>query len=244
MGYRELTELLLEKLQILYPPAALSFVPERPAEVPATGKDVPSFCALWRWGETALFYASPEQHVMGCAIGGMVAGFPLPREKAQEVLDLMAEYCEGEEAAVPDEVAQTARVTKPAAGVVYGPLWQFPLPPDVVVMWANIIQVAVLQEVTGPVMWRNNPQGAVFTRPACSVLPIAMTHGKPAMSLGCAGMRAYTQVPDDLCLVALPGDRLGQLEEDLRKLADPQARMQFYLDKLQASMAQQQEGGA
>lgn len=153
--------------------------------------------------------------------------------------DMMAEFCEGEAVALSDEVAQTARITKPAAGVVYGPLWQFPLQPDLVVVWATIIQAVVLQEVAGAVMWRNNPQGAVFTRPACSVLPIAMPHDKASLSLGCVGVRTYTQIPDGVYLLALPGSRLDQLKEHLKKIENPGERLQFYSERLRAGMAQE-----
>ena len=43
-------------------------------------------------------------------------------------------------------------------------------------MWATLPQMGVVQEILGKVMWKNNPQGAAFTRPACGVLPIAHQH--------------------------------------------------------------------
>lgn len=246
MDYQKLTEVLMERLKVELPPVALAWVTEPPAGVQQTGKESPSFCTFWRWGEREVFYAAAEQG-LGCPLGALVAGFPLPDERRAEAHELMAEFCEAEgeqpqdEATLLQEVEQTAKVTKPASGVVVGPLWQFPIQPDVVLLWGTIIQAAVLQEAVGPLMWRNNPQGAVFTRPSCSVLPIAMQHGKPSMSLGCAGMRAYTQVPADLFLLALPAGRLEDIQQGLLKIEDPAARMQFYEEKLRAGMAQQHQ---
>ncbi len=236
MGYRELTELLLERIQIVWPPVALTFVLEPPPGVPPMGKESPSFCTFWRWGERSLFYASGQQH-LGCPIGAMVAGFPLPEEARQELPALMNEMCEGEEAGLDDEIARTPRVAKPAEGIVYGPLWQFPMEPDLVVIWANMVQMAVLQEVGGAILWSGRPQGAVFTRPACSVLAIALAQQKPALSLGCAGMRAYTAVPADLFLVAIPAGALGRLQGALAAREDAPERLQFYLEKLRAGLA-------
>lgn len=245
MAYDSLTALLLEKLQIEVPPVALAWVMERPASVPQTGKEAPSFCSFWRWGEQEVFYASAEQS-LGCPLGGMVAGFPLGAEREREARELMADFCEAEgEAPLDDvglrrEIEQTARVDRKAAGLVAGPLWEMPIPPDVVLVWGTIIQAAVLQEVSGPLMWKNNPQGAVFTRPSCSVLPIAMLHGKTAMSLGCIGMRTYTKMPAHLYLLAVPAAHLEQLELDLQKIEDPAGRMAFYQEKLSAGTAQAQ----
>lgn len=248
LDYQKLTEILMERLNVELPPVAMTWVAERPAQVQQTGKESPSFCSFWRWGEQQTFYAAAEQ-ALGCPLGGMVAGFPLPDDRRAEAHELLAEFCEAEgdhshshdEAALMQEIEQTARVTKPASGVVTGPLWEFPLAADVVLVWGTIIQAAVLQEAVGPLMWKNNPQGAVFTRPSCSVLPIAMLNSKPAMSLGCAGMRAYTGIPENLFLVALPGDRLEQIAEGLLKIEDPADRMRFYEERLRAGMAQQQQ---
>lgn len=248
VDFQELTNVLLERLHVELPPVAIAWVTERPAQVPQTGKESPSFCTFWRWAEQQVFYAAADQGA-GCPLGALVAGFPLPPDRLAEAHELMAEFCEAEgehprdEAELRQEVEQTAKVTKPASGIVAGPLWQFPLSPDVVLVWATIIQAAVLQEAVGPLMWKNNPQGAIFTRPSCSVLPIAMLHSKPAMSLGCAGMRAYTQVPDNLFLLALPADRLDDIAQGLRTIEDPAARMRFYEERLRVGMAQQQQPG-
>ena len=238
MGFSELTELLLDKLMLDLPPVALTFVDQPPPDVLVMGKEPPSFCSLWRWGEGSVFYAAGQQH-LGCLVGGMVSGYPLSGSQMEEVQGMLEEMCPAEDAA-PDKLDDIPRIGRPLSGAVYGPLWQFPLQPDLVLMWGNIVQAAVLQEVAGPLMWRGNPQGALFPRPACSVLAIALGHEKPAYSLGCVGMRAYTEIPNELGLLALPGDRLETLEQGLKAIEDPQARMQVYYDRMHAQQAQQQ----
>ncbi|MBI2910676.1 MAG: DUF169 domain-containing protein [Chloroflexi bacterium] len=236
MGYQELTELLMERIEIAWPPVALAFVLEPPLGVPPMGKESPSFCTFWRWGERSLFYASARQH-LGCPIGALVAGFPLPEEALRELPGLMNEMCEGEQTAIDDEIARTPRVAKPATAIVYGPLWRFPLEPDLVLIWANMVQMAVLQEISGAILWRGRPEGAVFTRPACSALAIALERQRPVLSLGCAGMRSYTAVPSDLFPLAFPGAGLPRLEEALGGREDAPQRLQFYLEKLRAGLA-------
>ena len=230
MDGMNLTELLAEKLNLELPPVALTFVEERPPDVPAMLKEPPSFCSLWRWAEEQVFYASAEQH-LGCAIGGMVTGFLSPDGKLSDLGALLQEMCEDNVDGV-EEIAQTARFVHTRSGVVYGPLWKFPLRPDLVLLWATLPQMGVLQEVTGSIMWQNNPQDAVFTRPACSVLAIADAHEKPAMSLGCVGMRLYTGIPPQYLLMAIPGSRLDQLEEGLQQKGDSEERLRFYQERL------------
>ncbi|MBI2887845.1 MAG: DUF169 domain-containing protein [Chloroflexi bacterium] len=242
MGHAELTELFLEKLQLELPPVALTFVEQPPPDVLVMGKEAPSFCTLWRWGENATFFASAEQH-LGCLVGGMVSGYALKGEQLEEVTLLLDELCPADDLP-PDKIEEVPKVEKRHAGAVYGPLWSCALEPDLVLVWANIVQVAVLQEVSSPVMWRGNPQGGVFPRPACSVLATALSFQKPAYSLGCVGMRAYTQVPPELSLLAIPGSALGQLEQGLRSIEDPQARMQVYYDRIHAAQQAQQGQGA
>ena len=228
----KLTELLADRLDIQLPPVGLAFVQEQPDDVPQLVKEAPSFCTLWRWAEERVFYASAEQH-MGCAIGGMVAGFLSPEGRMDELTALLEDMCEagqGDE----DEISQTARFSHDSVGIVYGPLWTIPIVPDVVLMWATLPQMGVLQEITGSILWRNNPQGAVFTRPACGVLAIADSRAKPAMSLGCLGMRLYTGVPPQLFLIAVPRDKLGELEDGLQSKADIPERLEFYREKLSA----------
>ncbi len=233
MGLMEVTQLLQEKLFLDVPPVGMAFLEEPPEGALVMGKEPPSFCSLWRWGEAGLFYAPAGLH-LGCLVGGLVSGVPLSGDQMTEVRQLMEEMCQAEDLP-PDDVTTLPRVTKPWNGVVYGPLWRFPLEPDLALMWLTIVQAGVLQDVAGKVLWRGNPEGAVFARPACSVLAIAMDRDKPALSLGCVGMREYTKMPPELCLLAVPGAQLPRIEEALRGLDNPQERIDSYLKKLRAA---------
>ena len=182
--------------------------------------------------ELRVLYASAEQH-NGCGIGGMVSGFMSDDGREEELADLLTEMCDAE-VGTTEEIAQTARFVDPGGGAVYGPLWRMPLEPDLVLMWATLPQMGVVQEIVGRIMWRNNPQGAVFTRPACGVLPIAHRHEKSAMSLGCVGMRLYTGIPPHLFLIAMPPSQLKLLANGLESSDDLQDRLEHYAGRLAA----------
>ena len=232
MDTLKLTELLADRLGIEIPPVGLAFVQERPADVPPLYRDPPSFCSLWRMAELRVLYASAEQH-NGCGIGGVVSGFMSDEGQEEELAAFLTEMCDAE-VGTTEEIAQTARFVDPGVGAVYGPLWRMPLQPDLVLMWATLPQMGVVQEIVGRIMWRNNPQGAVFTRPACGVLPIAHQQGRAAMSLGCVGMRLYTGIPPHLFLIAMPPSQLELLASGLESRDDLQDRLEHYAGRLTA----------
>ncbi len=225
-----LTELLADRLGIEIPPVAMTFVSTPPEDVPGLFREPPSFCSLWRMAELRVFYATAEQH-LGCGIGGMVSGFLSEEGNERELAALLEEMCDADNGTT-EEIAQTARFSTRASGVVYGPLWRTPLDSDLVLMWATLPQMGVVQEIIGSIMWRNNPQGAVFTRPACGVLPIAHERRRSSLSLGCIGMRLYTGLPAHLFLVAIPPSDLDRLEQGLQAKDDIDARLAYYADRL------------
>ena len=207
--HANLAERLQEQLGLELPPVAVARVPEQPTGIPRPGGASPSTCSFWRRAESEVFYAAAEDH-FHCPIGAMVMGFDLPEGKMQELIGLVQEMCSINYLS-PDEVAHIPKFAEKATGIVYGPLGRFPLEPDVVLVWATPMQAMLLQETAGLAQWSATPQGAVFGRPACGVLPIALGRGKTTISLGCIGMRTNTDIPAQLCLVAVPGSELGRL---------------------------------
>ena len=226
MDTLNLAQLLADRLMIEIPPVAMAFVEEKPEGVAPLYREPPSFCSLWRLAELRVFYASAEQHD-GCGIGGVVSGFSSSEGCEDDLAVLLTELCEVE-VGTTEEIAQTARFQRSGRGVVYGPLWKMPVEPDLALMWATLPQMGVVQEIVGNIMWRNNPQGAVFTRPACGVLPIAYENQKTALSLGCIGMRLYTEIPPHLFLVAMHPSQLPKLEQGLEGRDDVAERLEHY----------------
>ncbi len=231
MNSLRLTELLADRLGIEIPPVSMTFVDSEPQDVPPLYKDPPSFCSLWRIGEIRPVYVPGDQH-SGCGIGGVVSGFLSAEGREIELAALLEEMCEASAGDDAQEIERTARFTDAGEGVVYSPLWKAPLAPDLILLWATLPQMGVLQDILGKVMWRDNPQGASFTRPACGVLPIAHTHQKPAMSLGCVGMRLYTGLPPSLFLLAVPSSCLDTLEQGLGAMNDAGDRLRGYAKRM------------
>lgn len=220
-------------LGLRHPPVALAFVDERPDGVPETDKPVPSACTFWRRAEHGTFYATAAQH-FNCPVGSMVMGFELPAEVSEQLNGLVRSMCDASYLNA-EEAAKIPSKPTHSAGIVYGPLGDFPLEPDVVVLWLNTAQAMLYAEANGQAAWTGQ-QMAVSGRPGCAALPLAMGSGAPGMSLGCAGMRTFTGIGDDLTLAAIPGSALGTFVDALASTVDANAAMRSFYEAHKAAV--------
>jgi uncharacterized protein (DUF169 family) len=207
MSYEKIAASLTARLNLDIPPVALAFAAAPPPGV-ATSRDVvPSACAFWRSAEKGVFFAEASSH-FNCPVGSMVMGFNLPDTVSQELMGLVGKmtacgYISS------DEPAKIPVNKKQADGIVYGPLTQFPVAPDAVLLWLKPAQAMIWSEATGGADWSGSAPTAVFGRPACAAIPAAMGGAQPTISFGCVGMRTFTGIGDDRMLAVVPGDRLG-----------------------------------
>jgi uncharacterized protein (DUF169 family) len=204
--YQQLAANLTARLNLDIPPVALAFAAAPPPGVARSGDAVPSACAFWRAAEKGVFFADAASHY-NCPVGSMVMGFNLPDAVSQELIGLVGKmtacgYISG------DEPARIPVNGKPAEGIVYGPLAEFPIAPDAVLLWLKPAQAMIWSEASGGADWSCGTPTTVFGRPACAAIPAAMGGAQPTMSLGCVGMRTFTGIGDDRMLAVLPGDRL------------------------------------
>lgn len=192
---------LTERLGLTRRPVGLAFVSEPPAGVARLSEAVPSACALWTRAEDGTFYASAEQH-LNCPIGATTMGFELPQATQATLTGLVQQMC-AERYIGPDEPPALPSVGGASSGIVYGPLSEMPVDPDVVLVWLSPAQAMIYNEAAGSADWTTDGP-AVFGRPTCAALPAAMAASRPVMSLGCIGMRTFTRVPEDLMLGVIP----------------------------------------
>ena len=118
----------------------------------------------------------------------------------------------------PEDVPGIPMLKAETKYVVYAPLASTPLPPDVVLLFANSRQSLVITEAAQQVDPGVPP---AMGRPACAAIPQAVNTGKPALSLGCCGARAYLNVlTDDFALWALPGAKIAEYASRIKVLTD------------------------
>jgi uncharacterized protein (DUF169 family) len=205
MDHAAAAQRLSTLLSLQNPPIALAFVDQPPEDVAQATKPVPSACTFWRQAEQGTFYAAAAQH-FNCPVGSMVMGFELPAAVGEQLGGLVQSMCDARYLSM-DEAAKIPAVGRPSAGIVYGPLREFPLDPDLVVLWVNVAQAMLYSEAAGRASWTGTPMD-VTGRPGCAALPRALHSNQPGMSLGCAGMRTFTEIGDDMNLAAIPGSVL------------------------------------
>ena len=225
MGNAELASALRDRLQLSYPPVAVAFVNQQPSGVHRTEKLAPSACGFWRQAENEVFYATMEDH-FNCPVGAYVMGFPLPEKQMQELMSEIGFMCTNsyvQEAEVP----QVPKVSEAHAGIVYGPLAQFPGEPDAVLLWLTPQQAMVMNETCGLIDW-TQPAPTVYGRPGCAAIPLAMQSGQSSLSFGCVGTRVNTDIPGEYLLMAVPKSRLGSLEQSLFVTSEVHQQMRTY----------------
>jgi uncharacterized protein (DUF169 family) len=219
MSYTTLAAALVSALDFEIAPVAIAFADaELAAKVSSTGASAPSACSFWRQGETRVFYAPAEAHY-NCPIGAMVMGFDLPKEVSDELMSLVGNMA-GCAYISEDEPSQIPVNKKKAQGIIYGPLSKFPVKPDVVLCWLNPFQAMIWSEAGGGATWGTTVPSTVFGRPACAALAASTDKDRPALSLGCMGMRAFTEISDNRLLGVVPESRLSDFVSRLQKLRD------------------------
>lgn len=227
MSYQEAAA-ALASLGLEHTPVALAMVDAKPTGVATRASRVISACALWRAAEVELFFATTDDHA-GCAVGAHVMGMPLSETSQQELADAAA-LMSSVGYLPSDEIEDIPRVRKSVAGVVYGPLANFPLTADCAVVWTTPGQAMLLAEALHTTCWKRAQaeSATLFGRPACSALARTLNGQTESLSLGCAGMRTFTEVAPALALFVVPGQALPTLAEDLGQTLASNRKMQHF----------------
>jgi len=230
MPFENLISQLKEAVGLELEPIALRRVDTPPAGTQILREELPSACTFWRKAEHELFFATKEAH-MGCPIGSMVMGFDLPKEKEDELMDLVDAMC-SLSYLKEEEVPNIPKLTDSHSGVLYGPLRAFPMEPELVLLWATPAQAMLLREATGEIVWSLEAEAGLFGRPACAVLPKSLERGRPTLSMGCTGMRTFTEISEDRMLLSIPGGLLSSLGEEIHRVVSANQKLKdLYLQK-------------
>lgn len=239
MDHVTAAESIVRDLGLDRAPIGLAFGDEAPAGVATRESGPPSACAFWREAERGVFFAPAAAH-LHCPVGAMVLGFELPPETGAELETAVGAMlscgyiAESEPAAIPTlDHASGDR----ASGVLYGPLAELPVAPDAALFWLTPAQAMLWNEVIGGASWSGageNGHGVgsarLLGRPGCAAIPEALGNGGTALSLGCAGMRIFTEIAEDRLLAVAAGRRLADLADAAARIAAANATMRGYYE--------------
>lgn len=218
---------IAQTLALEIPPVALARVDKAPQGVRTIGNNIPSACTFWRMAETEVLYAPASAH-FNCPIGTMTMGFDMPEPVQKELMGAVEMMC-GCGYISKDEPAKIPHMMPGHAGIVYGPLARFPIEPDFILLWMTPRQAMIFNEATGGSSWAADTPTSIFGRPACTAIPLALSHSKPQLSLGCMGMRTYTEIDEDRILAVLPAKQVADFCNSLEAARATNEKMRdFY----------------
>lgn len=231
--YRDLQSRLVSALHLDRPPVAIALRDEAPAGVERIDGAQPSGCSFWRLaGDGRTFYTVPEDH-FNCPIGSYTHNIPLPTAREPELmqtLSLMSEvgYLRMEEVPGIPHLAKTPGV------VIYSPLAQAPVDPDVVLVAGTPGRLMLLEEAAARAKRSAAP---MMGRPTCMAIPAAVAGAALVSSLGCVGSRLYTSLADEHYYVAVGGTALTSVAAQLGTIVAANATLAEYHQARRASIA-------
>ena len=211
MTWTEVEQGLQRDLNLSRRPVAVAFRDTPPADVPAFTGSEPSGCSFWRLaGAGRAFYTVPGDHY-NCPIGSHTHAISLPAARAPELEQTLG-FMAGLGYVRMEEVPGIPRLPRTPGAVVYAPLGDTPVDPDVVLVAGRPGRLMLLMEAAGHA--GVTTQSGLLGRPTCMALPAALAGGAVA-STGCIGNRVYTDLGDDELYVAVPGRDVARVAASL-----------------------------
>jgi uncharacterized protein (DUF169 family) len=212
-------------LGLEWPPVALAFQANAPAEIQRVGAAGPSGCTYWKLAaEGKIFYTEAADHY-NCPIGSFTHGIDLPPVQAQELEGLVGTMI-GLEYIRQEEIPTIPRREAPFKVAIYAPLAEAPYDVDVVLVRGNAKQMMLIAEAASAAGLSGD--GSLMGRPTCAMIPAAMQGGHVTTSLGCIGNRVYTGLGDDEFYAAIPGPTLALLVDKLATIVTANRELESF----------------
>ena len=203
---------------------AVKFQDAAPSGIEKFPGTEPSGCSFWRLAAAGhTFYTVPGDHY-NCPIGSYTHNISLPPERAQELeqtLRLMVQigYVKME------EVPGIPRLPKTPGAIIYSPLGDAPVTPDVILFAGPAAKIMVLNEAAHRA--GAAAQIPMLGRPTCMGLPAAMAHGT-IVSAGCIGNRVYTDLGDGELYAIVRETDLERVADELETVVEANAQLAQY----------------
>ena len=211
-----LNDRLVATLKPFAPPVAISFhakgdtapasrvepnYPE-PNEHGRTGQ-VPAGCVFWMHGAERTFATEAADHA-NCSVGSYTHGFiTLADAATKDDVGAVLEAGWVDEAAVEG----LPHVADRPQSIVYGPLADSRVAPDVVLLRINGLALMTLKDAF--------PEMPIEGKPQCHIVAMAKDQKVVAASVGCALSRSRTGMRSDEMTCVIPGARLVEVVDTL-----------------------------
>jgi uncharacterized protein (DUF169 family) len=232
-NWKELEQKISEAIKLASRPVAVAFLDAEPRGVSRFAGSEPSGCSFWRLAAAGRsFYTLPENH-FNCAVGAYTHHIPLSAEREKETAETLKMMFDLGYVK-PEEIPQIPRLAKTPKAILYAPLADVPVDPDVVLLACKPAVAMLLSEAAGRAGVRS--AAPALGRPTCMALPASMAQGA-ILSLGCMGNRVYTGLGEDEMYVVLRGRDLSAVVEALGVITSANAALRQYATDRRSRLA-------
>jgi uncharacterized protein (DUF169 family) len=210
---------LTTALHLRTPPIAITFSRSAPAGIAPFDDPMPeptpdgrtgrvsAGCVFWTKAVDRTFTTVAADHG-NCSVGSLTHGFATLDEVADraDVASLLESGW-----VTLDMIPGIPVVADRPDLVVYGPLAETPVDPDVVLIRVNGKQLMVLADAL--------PGLRIEGKPQCHIVAVAKQQGEVAVSVGCMLSRTRTSMPSAEMTCAIPASRLEYVVEQIEATA-------------------------
>ena len=137
-------EQLVSSLELSLPPVAIAFCDVVPDDVPMFEGVVPAGCAFWSQATSRTFATAARDHAL-CAIGIHTHNLSGAAASQPEELHASLKAMMGLDYLREEEIPAIPVMPRPLAHALYGPLADFPIQPEVVLVFAHAQHGLVLR---------------------------------------------------------------------------------------------------
>ena len=233
MDYAAIEQRITKSLGLQRRPVAVKFLDGAPAGIEKFAGTEPSGCSFWRIAaQGRTFYTVPSDHY-NCSIGSYTHNIPFPPERAKELEDTLGLMVQIGYVKM-EEVPGIPRVPRTPGAVVYSPLGETPIEPDVAIFSGLASQIMILQEAAQRAGVA--AQFPVLGRPTCMALPASMAQGS-VVSSGCIGNRVYTGLGEGEMYVVVRAKDLPSLVRELDTVVSANQQLEQYHRSRRESLA-------
>jgi uncharacterized protein (DUF169 family) len=226
--YAGFDQRLRDLLGLGVPPIAIAFADHLPERVPSFGAThppptpdgrtgaVPAGCVFWMDATSRAFATVAADHG-NCSVGSYTHGFG-PLAEIVGNADVQALLASGWVTA--EAAGHLPAVTPAPQAVVYAPLAEAPLAPDIVLLRINGKQLMLLNDA-----W---PELRLEGKPQCHIIPLAKSTGEITLSSGCMLSRVRTGMSNNQITCAIPFPSLPALLQRLERAREADLAVAAY----------------
>jgi len=222
--YKALENQFQRLLHLNRRPVAVAFRDQAPQSVEKFSGSEPAGCSFWRLAASGRSFSTQPSDHYNCPVGSYTHHIALPEDRAQELPSILGTMTELGYLKM-EEVPGIPVLKDAPKNVVYAPLGETPVAPEVVLFVLTCANMMLLEEAA--IRAGVAAKMPMLARPTCMAIPAAIASGM-VTSAGCIGNRVYTGIGEGELYAAVPGSALEALARELETISSANAALEQY----------------